>query len=124
MCEGRYESAPFYRPEGGGEQWRSLTPARRARRDETLHYASAETAPSLRANNFSRGVGDGYIKLECAAYVSGPLLFASFFVVSGVPGASPVYRGRARVAGHRIGPHRTEGGFGHAAGNKNLSSTS
>jgi hypothetical protein len=41
-----------------GKLWRSLTLARRARRDETLRCASAGTAPLLRTNNFRREVGD------------------------------------------------------------------
>jgi hypothetical protein len=86
-----------------------------------LHCASAETASSMHANNFRREVGDGYVKLECAADASGPRLLASHFVVSSVPRASHVKWGRARGAGHRIGPCRTEGGFRRAAGNEFLS---
>jgi hypothetical protein len=37
---------------------------------------------------------------------------ASLFAVSGVPGASPVVRGRARGAGHRIWTRRTKLGYG------------
>jgi hypothetical protein len=37
---------------------------------------------------------------------------ASLLALSGVPGASPVERGRVRDAGHRIGSHRTERAFG------------
>jgi hypothetical protein len=36
----------------------------------------------------------------------------SLFVVSGMPGASPVGRGWARGAGHRIRMRRTKKGFG------------
>jgi hypothetical protein len=52
-------SALFIGRREAGERWRSLTLARRARRDETLHCASAGTATSLRANYFRREVGDG-----------------------------------------------------------------
>jgi hypothetical protein len=67
---------------------------------------------SLRVNNFRREVGDGQVKLECVNDTSGLPLPTSRFVVSGVPGASPVDRGRARGVGHRIRPGWTEGGFG------------
>jgi hypothetical protein len=59
VWEGRCESALFIGRREMGEQWRSLMPGRRARRDETVRCASAETALSLRANNFRHDVGDG-----------------------------------------------------------------
>jgi hypothetical protein len=43
--------------------------------------------------------------------MSVPRLLALLFVVSGMPGASPVDRGRARGAEHRIELRRTEGAF-------------
>jgi hypothetical protein len=49
---------------------------------------------------------------SCVNDASGPPLPASLLSLSGVPGASPVERGRARDAGHRIGPPRTERAFG------------
>jgi hypothetical protein len=62
------------REAGGGGRWHSLTPVRRARRDRTVRCTSAETAPPLRANNFRREVGNGYVKIECAADASAPPL--------------------------------------------------
>jgi hypothetical protein len=59
VCEGRWESAPFYRPEGGGGAVALINPARRARRDKMLRCVFAETPPLLRANNFCHKVGDG-----------------------------------------------------------------
>jgi hypothetical protein len=65
VCEGRCESAPFCRPEGAREGWRALTPAHRARHDETCSCVFVETAPSLHPNNFHRGVGDGWVSSVC-----------------------------------------------------------
>jgi hypothetical protein len=58
-----------------------------------------------------RDVPGGGVKFLCAADSSGPPLPASFLVVSGAPDASPVDRGQAQGARHRIGPRLTEGGF-------------
>jgi hypothetical protein len=60
----------------------------------------------------------GGVEFLCVAEASALRLLVSLFAVSGAPVASPVDRGRARGAGHRIGPRRRE--RVDAAGNENV----
>lgn len=103
----------FIRRREARERLRALTPARRARRDDTCRCASVVTAPSLRPNNFRREVGNC-----CASFVfvcqwrvrpATPRL-ASRSVRR--PEAIPAPQGTLRRAGQRIGPRRAKRAFG------------